>query len=301
MAAATEGLFESNLKSLALIARGKVRDIYRVDAKRLLILATDRMSAFDVVLPDPIPGKGVVLTAISNFWFAKLADVLPNHLTGMDPVSVLADPRDHVAVKGRAVVVHDLKALPIEAVVRGYLIGSGWKDYCKTGSVSGVALPPGLELAEQLREPIFTPSTKAARGQHDENISMAEARNLLGAELARKVSEKSLELYARATEFASARGIIIADTKFEFGLDEGGELRIMDEVLTPDSSRFWPADSYQAGSSPHSFDKQYVRDYLETLDWNKTAPGPHLPAVVIERTRAKYVEALQRLAGNASP
>ena len=296
-----EALFESNLKSLELIARGKVRDIYRVDAKRLLILATDRMSAFDVVLPDPIPGKGVVLTAISNFWFAKLASVLPNHLTGVDPVSVLEDPRDHAEVKDRAVVVHDLKALPIEAVVRGYLIGSGWKDYCKTGRISGVALPPGLELAEQLREPIFTPSTKAARGQHDENISMAEARNLLGAELARKVSEKSLELYTRATEYARTRGIIIADTKFEFGLDEAGQLRVMDEVLTPDSSRFWPADSYKRGSSPQSFDKQYVRDYLETLDWNKTAPGPHLPTVVIERTRAKYVEALERLTGNAPP
>ncbi|MEO8463830.1 MAG: phosphoribosylaminoimidazolesuccinocarboxamide synthase [Gammaproteobacteria bacterium] len=296
-----EALFESNLKSLALIARGKVRDIYRVDAKRLLILATDRMSAFDVVLPDPIPGKGAVLTAISNFWFAKLAGVLPNHLTGTDPASVLTDPRDHAEVEGRAVVVHDLKALPIEAVVRGYLIGSGWKDYCKTSSVSGVALPPGLELAEQLREPIFTPSTKAAHGQHDENISMAEARNLLGAELAREVSEKSLQLYARATEYARERGIIIADTKFEFGLDDNGELRVMDEVLTPDSSRFWPADSYKPGSSPPSFDKQYVRDYLETLDWNKTAPGPRLPAVVIERTRAKYVEALQRLAGNAPP
>jgi len=295
-----EALFESNLKSLALIARGKVRDIYRVDAKRLLILATDRMSAFDVVLPDPIPGKGAILTAISNFWFAKLEGVLPNHLTGIDPVSVLADPRDHAEVRGRAVVVHDLKALPIEAVVRGYLSGSGWKDYCRTGRVSGVALPPGLELADQLREPIFTPSTKAARGQHDENISMADARNLLGAELARKVAEKSLELYARATEFARARGIIIADTKFEFGLDESGELRVMDEVLTPDSSRFWPADSYKRGSSPQSFDKQYVRDYLETLDWNKTAPGPHLPAVVIERTRAKYVEALQRLTGSTS-
>jgi len=296
-----EALFESNLKSLALIARGKVRDIYRVDAKRLLILATDRMSAFDVVLPDPIPGKGVVLTSISNFWFAKLKGVLPNHLTGTDPASVLTDPGDHAEVKGRAVVVHDLKALPIEAVVRGYLIGSGWKDYCKTGSVSGVALPPGIELAEQLREPIFTPSTKAARGQHDENISMAEARSLLGVELARKVTEKSLELYARATEFARQRGIIIADTKFEFGLDDSGELRVMDEVLTPDSSRFWPADTYKPGSSPQSFDKQYVRDYLETLDWNKTAPGPRLPAVVIERTRAKYFEALQRLTGNTPP
>ena len=301
MTAATEALFESNLQSLELIARGKVRDIYRVDAKRLLILATDRMSAFDVVLPDPIPGKGIVLTAISNFWFAKLADVLPNHLTGVAPASVLADSRDHATVKDRAVVVHDLKPLPIEAVVRGYLIGSGWKDYTRTGRVSGVALPPGLELAEQLREPIFTPSTKAARGQHDENISMAEARKLLGAELARKVSEKSLQLYARATEHARARGIIIADTKFEFGLDENGELRVMDEVLTPDSSRFWPADSYKRGSSPQSFDKQYVRDYLETLDWNKTAPGPHLPNVVIERTRAKYVEALQRLTGSTSP
>ena len=299
MAAATEALFESNLKSLALIARGKVRDIYRVDARRLLILATDRMSAFDVVLPDPIPGKGIVLTAISNFWFAKLAGVLPNHLTGVDPASVLEDPRDHAAVKNRAVVVHDLKALPIEAVVRGYLIGSGWKDYCKTGGVSGVALPPGLELAEQLREPIFTPSTKAARGQHDENISMAEAHKLLGAELARKVGEKSLELYTRATEYARTRGIIIADTKFEFGLDESGELRVMDEVLTPDSSRFWPADSYKPGSSPQSFDKQYVRDYLETLDWNKRAPGPRLPAEVIAQTSAKYQEALTRLTGPA--
>ncbi|HVY66699.1 MAG TPA: phosphoribosylaminoimidazolesuccinocarboxamide synthase [Gammaproteobacteria bacterium] len=296
---AAEALFESNLSSLPLIARGKVRDIYRVDAKRLLIVATDRMSAFDVVLPDPIPGKGVVLTAISNFWFAKLANVLPNHLTGVDPSEVLSDQRDRAVVKDRAVVVHDLKALPIEAVVRGYLIGSGWKDYCKTGRVSGVALPPGLELAERLREPIFTPSTKAARGEHDENISMAEARNLLGTELARQVADRSLELYARATEHARQRGIIIADTKFEFGLDENGQLRVMDEVLTPDSSRFWPADSYRPGSSPPSFDKQYVRDYLETLDWNKTAPGPHLPAVVIERTRAKYVEALQRLTGDA--
>jgi phosphoribosylaminoimidazole-succinocarboxamide synthase len=299
MTVAAEALFESNLSSLPLIARGKVRDIYRVDAKRLLIVATDRMSAFDVVLPDPIPGKGVVLTAISNFWFAKLANVLPNHLTGVDPSEVLSDQRDRAVVKDRAVVVHDLKALPIEAVVRGYLIGSGWKDYCKTGRVSGVALPPGLELAERLREPIFTPSTKAARGEHDENISMAEARNLLGTELARQVADRSLELYARATEHARQRGIIIADTKFEFGLDENGQLRVMDEVLTPDSSRFWPADSYRPGSSPPSFDKQYVRDYLETLDWNKTAPGPHLPAVVIERTRAKYVEALQRLTGDA--
>ena len=293
-------LFESSLHSLELIARGKVRDIYRVDAKRLLILATDRISAFDVVLPDPIPGKGVVLTAISNFWFERLSGVIPNHLTGIDPVEVIADPRDHAVVAKRAVVVHDLKPVPIEAVVRGYLIGSGWKDYCKTGSVSGVKLPPGLELAERLREPIFTPSTKAEPGHHDENISLADATDLIGTELARKVRDASLELYAKATEHARARGIIIADTKFEFGLDETGGLRVMDEVLTPDSSRFWPADSYAPGSSPQSFDKQYVRDYLETLDWNKAAPGPRLPAVVIERTRAKYAEALERLTGPAA-
>jgi phosphoribosylaminoimidazole-succinocarboxamide synthase len=296
---APQALFESNLHGLQLVARGKVRDIYRVDAKRLLIVASDRISAFDVVLPDAIPGKGIVLTAISNFWFEKLASVINNHLTGTEPSEVLADSGDRAAVQDRAVVVHDLKPLPVEAVVRGYLIGSGWKDYCKTGRVSGVALPRGLELAERLREPIFTPSTKAAPGKHDENISMAEVKDLLGAELARKVSEASLNLYARATEYARERGIIIADTKFEFGLDEDGELRVMDEVLTPDSSRFWPADTYRPGSSPQSFDKQYVRDYLETLDWGKTAPGPRLPAVVIERTREKYYEALRRLTGGA--
>jgi phosphoribosylaminoimidazole-succinocarboxamide synthase len=293
---ASAALFESNLHSLPLVARGKVRDIYRVDDKRLLILASDRLSAFDVVLPDPIPGKGIVLTAISNFWFRHLEDVIANHLTGTDPVEVLADPRDHPVVKDRAVVVQDLEALPIEAVVRGYLIGSGWKDYCKTGRVSGVALPKGLELAERLREPIFTPSTKAARGKHDENITMADAEKLLGAALARKVREVSLQLYERATEHARERGIIIADTKFEFGLDGARNLRVIDELLTPDSSRFWPADTYKPGASPQSFDKQYVRDYLETLDWGKTAPGPRLPAVVIERTRAKYYEALHRLA-----
>ena len=291
----TDALFESNLTSLQLAARGKVRDIYRVDDERLLIVATDRMSAFDVVLPDPIPGKGVVLTSISNFWFEKLENVIPNHLTGIAPETVLSDPRDRAAVENRAVVVHKLKPLPIEAVVRGYLIGSGWKDYCKTGRVSGVALPPGLELAQRLREPIFTPSSKAAAGHHDENISYEQAEKLIGAELTRKVREASLQLYTRATEYARARGIIIADTKFEFGLDDTGAVRVMDEVLTPDSSRFWPADTYRQGSSPPSFDKQYVRDYLETLDWNKQAPGPRLPGVVIERTRAKYVEALHRL------
>jgi phosphoribosylaminoimidazole-succinocarboxamide synthase len=297
MPESVQALFESSLHSLQLVARGKVRDIYRVDANRLLILATDRISAFDVVLPDPIPGKGVVLTAISNFWFGRLQTVIKNHLTGIDPIAVLPDARDHVVVKNRAVVVNDLKALPVEAVVRGYLIGSGWKDYCKTGRVSGVALPPGLELAERLREPIFTPSTKAAQGSHDENISFAQVEDLIGTEMARKVSETSLQLYARATEYARERGIIIADTKYEFGLDDDGQLCVMDELLTPDSSRFWPADTYRPGASPPSFDKQYVRDYLETLDWDKTAPGPRLPAVVIERTREKYYEALHRLAG----
>jgi phosphoribosylaminoimidazole-succinocarboxamide synthase len=290
-------LFESNLASLELVARGKVRDIYRVDDARLLIVATDRLSAFDVVLPDPIPGKGVVLTSISNFWFKKLENVVPNHLTGIDPETVLTDARDHATVKNRAVVVQKLEPVPIEAVVRGYLIGSGWKDYCKTGRVSGVELPSGLELAQRLREPIFTPSTKAAAGRHDENISMQQVKTLIGSELTRKVSEASLQLYTSATEHARARGIIIADTKFEFGLDANGTLHVMDEVLTPDSSRFWPADTYKAGSSPPSFDKQYIRDYLETLDWNKQAPGPKLPRVVIERTRAKYLEALQRLTG----
>jgi phosphoribosylaminoimidazole-succinocarboxamide synthase len=292
-------LFESNLASLTLIARGKVRDIYRVDVKQLMIVATDRLSAFDVVLPDPIPGKGVVLNSISNFWFKKLESVIPNHLTGIEPESVLADPRDHAVVKNRAVVVQELKALPIEAVVRGYLIGSGWKDYCKSGRVSGVELPSGLELAQRLREPIFTPSTKAAAGHHDENISLKDAESLVGAEVARKVRDASLELYTHATEYARERGIIIADTKFEFGLDDNGELRVMDEMLTPDSSRFWPADTYEQGSSPPSFDKQYVRDYLETLDWNKQPPGPKLPRVVIERTREKYLEALERLTSDS--
>jgi phosphoribosylaminoimidazole-succinocarboxamide synthase len=290
-------LFESNLHGLRLLARGKVRDIYEIDAKHLLIVASDRISAFDVVLPDPIPGKGIVLTAISNFWFAKLAHVVENHLTGTDPVSVLSDVRDLEVVRGRAIVVEHLKPLPLEAVVRGFLIGSGWKDYCATGKVSGVALPPGMELAEQLREPIFTPSTKALPGAHDENISQQQVRNLIGAELADRVLDVSLRLYAAATGHARDRGIIIADTKFEFGVDDDGNLRLIDECLTPDSSRFWPAESYRPGASPQSFDKQYVRDYLETLDWGKTAPGPRLPAIVIERTRQKYFEALERLTG----
>jgi phosphoribosylaminoimidazole-succinocarboxamide synthase len=295
-----DALFESNLASLKLIARGKVRDIYDIDAERLLIVATDRLSVFDVVLPDLIPSKGAILTAISNFWFKKLESVVPNHLTGIEPEAVLADPGDHATVKKRAVVVRKLKPLPVEAVVRGYLIGSGWKDYCKTGRISGVELPAGLELAQRLREPIFTPSSKAPAGQHDENISTEQVEKLIGADLTRQVREASLQLYTRATEHARARGIIIADTKFEFGLDSTGAMRVMDEVLTPDSSRFWPADTYKAGSSPPSFDKQYIRDYLETLGWNKQPPGPKLPSVVVERTRAKYVEALQRLTSERS-
>jgi phosphoribosylaminoimidazole-succinocarboxamide synthase len=288
-------VFESHLKSLELVGRGKVRDIYRVDQAHLLIVASDRISAFDVVLPDPIPGKGIVLTAISNFWFKRLATIVPNHLTQMLPADVVSEADDRELVKDRAVVVRQLKPLPVEAVVRGYLIGSGWKDYCATGSVSGVALPPGLELAEQLREPIFTPSTKAAAGAHDENISFDDVTGMLGQDLAQRIREVSLSLYAEARAHARERGIIIADTKFEFGLDDSGELILIDEVFTPDSSRFWPLDSYAPGSSPRSFDKQYVRDYLETLDWNKQAPGPRLPDVIIERTREKYYEALERL------
>jgi phosphoribosylaminoimidazole-succinocarboxamide synthase len=291
----TPPVYESHLKSVALVGRGKVRDIYRVDSTHLLIVASDRISAFDVVLPDPIPGKGIVLTAISNFWFKRLADVVPNHVTNTQPADVLTDPADRMLVQDRAVVVRQLQPLPVEAVVRGYLIGSGWKDYCATGKVSGMPLPAGLELAEQLREPIFTPSTKAEPGAHDENISLKQVEDMIGKELARRIREVSLELYAEARTHARERGIIIADTKFEFGLDEDGTLVLIDELFTPDSSRFWPLDSYAPGASPKSFDKQYVRDYLETLDWNKRAPGPRLPEVIIERTREKYYEALERL------
>jgi phosphoribosylaminoimidazole-succinocarboxamide synthase len=292
---AAEPLYESKLTSLPLVARGKVRDIYKVDGQRLLIIATDRISAFDVVLPDPIPGKGSVLTSISNFWFERLAAVIPNHLTGIDPESVVDNAADRAAVRGRAVVVERLTPLPVEAVVRGYLIGSGWKDYCASGCVSGIRLPAGMELAEQLGEPVFTPSTKAAPGAHDENIGYDEVEKLIGAPMAQQVADVSLQLYDEASDYAQTRGIIIADTKFEFGLDSNGQLKLMDEVLTPDSSRFWPADSYRRGTSPPSFDKQYVRDYLESMDWNKQAPGPNLPAIVIQRTSDKYREALRRL------
>jgi phosphoribosylaminoimidazole-succinocarboxamide synthase len=286
---------ESNLTSLEMVARGKVRDIYRVDDDHLLIVASDRISAFDVVLPDPIPGKGIALTAISNFWFERLGHIVQNHLTGIAPDSVLSNDEDRETAKDRSVVVKSLKPLPMESVVRGYLIGSGWKDYCASGSVSGISLPSGLELAEQLREPIFTPSTKAAAGDHDENISAGDVDSLIGTELRETVADLSQQLYDEATQFAKERGIIIADTKFEFGLDNSGELYLIDEVFTPDSSRFWPVSSYKPGSSPQSFDKQYVRDYLETLDWDKQPPGPRLPSVVIERTHEKYFEAYDRL------
>ncbi|MBI5862796.1 MAG: phosphoribosylaminoimidazolesuccinocarboxamide synthase [Rhodocyclales bacterium] len=289
-------LFESSITSLPLLGRGKVRDIYAVDEDKLLIVTTDRLSAFDVILPDPIPGKGEVLTAVSNFWFGKLSHVVPSQLTGIDPETVVAES-ERLQVRGRALVVKRLKPLPIEAVARGYLIGSGWKDYQATGSVCGITLPPGLQLAQQLPEPIFTPATKAAMGEHDENIDYAATEKLLGKELAQKVKEVTLRLYREGAAFARVRGILIADTKFEFGLDGNGRLHLIDEVLTPDSSRFWPADSYKVGTSPPSFDKQFVRDYLETLDWGKTAPGPRLPAEIIEKTAAKYHEALSRLTG----
>ncbi len=291
-----DALFESSIKSLPLIARGKVRDIYAIDDEKMLIVTTDRLSAFDVILPDPIPGKGKVLTAVSNFWFGKLASVSPNHLTGIAPESVVtADERDQV--EGRSIVVRRLKPLPIEAVVRGYLIGSGWGDYSRTGAVCGVQLAHGLRMASKLPSPIFTPATKAAVGDHDENISYAQTEALIGAAMAAQVRDTAIALYSAAADYAKSRGIIIADTKFEFGLDADGKLILIDEALTPDSSRFWPADQYQEGSHPPSVDKQFVRDYLETLDWNKTAPGPSLPADIIQRTGDKYREALTRLIG----
>ena len=297
MPISTTPLFESTLKSLPLLGRGKVRDIYAVGEDKLLIVTTDRLSAFDVILPDPIPGKGAVLTAVANFWFGKLAHVVPNQLTGIDPETVVAGEEEKTQVRGRALVVKRLKPLPIEAVARGYLIGSGWKDYQATGAVCGIALPRGLQMAEQLPEPIFTPATKAEMGDHDENIDYATVEKLLGVDLAKTVKETTLRLYREAAAFARVRGIIIADTKFEFGQDEEGRLYLIDEVLTPDSSRFWPADRYKVGISPPSFDKQFVRDYLETLDWNKQAPGPSLPQDIIDKTAANYLEALTRLAG----
>lgn len=291
-------LYQSQLTSLPLRARGKVRDIYDIDDQYMLIVTTDRLSAFDVILPDPIPGKGAVLTRISNFWFNKLSHIVPNHLTDMRLKDVVPDAAECAQIEGRAIVVKKLKPLPVEAIVRGYLIGSGWKDYQKTGSVCGIDLPEGLQQAQQLPEAIFTPSTKAEEGAHDENVSFAKTVELLGEKLAADVRDISIRLYTEAAEYAKTRGIIIADTKFEFGLGINDELFLIDEALTPDSSRFWPADQYKVGISPPSFDKQYVRDYLETLTWNKTAPGPHLPDEVIAHCAAKYREAETRLTRN---
>jgi phosphoribosylaminoimidazole-succinocarboxamide synthase len=289
-------VFESNLKSLRKIGKGKVRDIYAVGGDKMMIVVSDRLSAFDVVLPDPIPDKGRVLNELAGFWFGKLGHVVPNHLTGIDPESVVKGEDEKAQVRGRSMVVKKLKALPVEAVVRGYIIGSGWKDYQKSGAICGIALPRGLQQAQKLPEPIFTPATKAESG-HDENISFERMCEIVGKDVAEKIRATSIRLYKEAADFAATRGIIIADTKFEFGLDEKNELVLIDEVLTADSSRFWPADQYSVGVSPPSYDKQFVRDYLETLDWDKTPPAPHLPADVIARTSAKYREALEKLTG----
>ena len=290
-------LHESKLTSLKFLHRGKVRDIYEVDATHLLIVQTDRLSAFDVILPTPVPGKGEVLTALSNFWFRKLGHVIPNHLSGIAPEDVVKTDEDRAQVKGRSFVVKKLKPLPIEAIVRGYLVGSGWKDYKKTGAVCGIALPAGLQEAQKLPQPLFTPSTKAAVGEHDENISFDEARKLLGDARAEEVKQATLALYTAAADYAATKGIIIADTKFEFGLDEAGKLYLIDEALTPDSSRFWPADQYRVGSNPPSYDKQFVRDWLESSGWDKKSPAPAIPADVLQKTTDKYQEALKRLTG----
>ncbi|HJS91959.1 MAG TPA: phosphoribosylaminoimidazolesuccinocarboxamide synthase [Steroidobacteraceae bacterium] len=291
----TQTVFRTSLRGLEKLHEGKVRDIYSAGPDALLIVTTDRLSAFDVVLPDPIPGKGRVLNQISNFWFARTRHIVPNHLTGRAVAELVSDPGERAMLEGRSVIVRRLKALPLEAVVRGYLIGSGWKDYRESGSVCGISLPRGLEQASRLPAPLFTPATKAAAGTHDENISFAQVEKLVGATLAAQVRDTAIALYAFAAAHALSRGIIIADTKFEFGVDESGALTLIDEAVTPDSSRFWPADTYRVGVSPPSFDKQFVRDYLETLDWNKKAPGPKLPAEIIARTSEKYREALTRL------
>jgi len=288
-------LQESGLRSLVLRHRGKVRDIYDIDDQHMLIVTTDRLSAFDVVMDDPIPGKGAVLTAMSAFWFQRTRALIPNQLTDIRLEQVIPDPAERAPLEGRAVVVRKLKALPVEAIVRGYLVGSGWKEYQQHGTVCGLRLPAGLRLADQLPEPIFTPSTKAAVGRHDENISFDQAAQLLGADIATRVRDASLAIYKDCAAYALSRGIIIADTKFEFGLDAHGTLTLIDEVLTPDSSRFWPADQYRPGANPPSFDKQYVRDWLEASGWNKQPPPPRLPAEVIARTAEKYQEALRRL------
>ncbi|MDZ7748825.1 MAG: phosphoribosylaminoimidazolesuccinocarboxamide synthase [Halofilum sp. (in: g-proteobacteria)] len=295
----TETLFRPDIRSLEHIHSGKVRDLYAIDAERMLIVASDRLSAYDVILPTPIPRKGEMLTRLSNFWFARLGHVVPNHLLDVDLAEVLPDPDERAQVEGRAVVARRLKTLPIEAIVRGYLIGSGWRDYQATGGIGGLALAQGLQLADRLPEPVFTPSTKAGAGSHDENIAFADVAARVGEDLAARVRDISLRLYAEAADHAAARGVIIADTKFEFGLDAAGEPVLIDELLTPDSSRFWPADQWRPGTNPPSWDKQYVRDWLERQDWDKTDPGPALPADVVAETAAKYREALERLTAQA--
>ncbi|MDX1434174.1 MAG: phosphoribosylaminoimidazolesuccinocarboxamide synthase [Gammaproteobacteria bacterium] len=298
MAAVRKPIFHTELAGLELINRGKVRDMYAVDAGHMLIVASDRLSAFDVVLPDPIPGKGAVLTELTDFWFRRTAHLVPNHLADIPLAEVVPDAAERALIEGQAVVVRRLEPLPVEAIVRGYLIGSGWKDYQASGAVSGVRLPAGLRQADRLPQTIFTPSSKAAVGEHDENITFDDMEKLVGGEVAARVRALSVAIYEQAVPYAAERGIIIADTKFEFGLDADGAVVLIDEVLTPDSSRFWPADSYAPGSSPPSFDKQYVRDYLESIGWNKKPPAPSLPAEVVERTAAKYREARDRLIEN---
>lgn len=293
----SQPLLETTITSLKRIHQGKVRDIYDIDDKTMLLVSTDRLSAFDVILPTGIANKGAMLTQMANFWFEKLQNVVPNHLTGIDPASVVSDSKEKAQLANRAVVVKKLKALPIEAIVRGYLVGSGWKEYKAKGTVCGIPLPAGLQEASKLPEPIFTPSSKAAVGEHDENISLQQCADLIGADMAAQVAKVAIALYTQAAEYALTRGIIIADTKFEFGLDANGVLHVMDEVLTPDSSRFWPAESYAVGKNPPSYDKQYVRDWLEACGWNKTPPAPALPADVAQRTSDKYMEAFEKLTG----
>ncbi len=291
-------LLETSIQSLKRIHQGKVRDIYDIDANTMLLVSTDRLSAFDVILPTGIANKGAMLTQMANFWFEKLKNVVPNHLTGIDPKSVVSNPVEQAQLGSRAVVVKKLKALPIEAIVRGYLVGSGWKEYKVKGTVCGIELPAGLQEASKLPTPMFTPSSKADVGEHDENISLQQCAGLIGIEMTEQVAKVAIALYQQAAEYALTRGIIIADTKFEFGLDTNGVLHVMDEVLTPDSSRFWPADSYAVGSNPPSYDKQFVRDWLESTGWNKVAPAPVLPADIAQKTSEKYMEAFERLTGH---
>jgi len=288
-------LHTSHISNLKLRHKGKVRDIYDIDDDHMLIITSDRISAFDVVMPSAIPEKGTILNDVTRFWLNKLEHIIPNHLADIPLEEIITDAQERHSVTKHAMVVKKLKALPIEAIVRGYIIGSGWKDYQKTGAICGINLPTGLQIADKLPEPIYTPSSKADVGKHDENIDYAATEKLLGEDLARQIKQISLQLYKEAAEYALARGIIIADTKFEFGVDKNNQLVLIDEVLTPDSSRFWPADQYKPGSSPMSFDKQFVRDYLETLDWDKSPPGPELPQEIIDKTAEKYKEALERL------